>query len=298
MQHHPMRRHRSAIKTRVGIVATALALGGGAVAVVAASHGSAPAAVRSAAYDSGYGGMSEWGMLNSAISDWGSARSTSMRDLAGVTSPAYTQAMGHGKTLDMQRGVVVFASRQFFILKSKNGALHLWLLSGRTHFENVSNSMSGTMAMTASTTASQQAMDGQMVPAVNLMAGGAATAANLLRPASRPQTVTVHVAGTDLTITITITRNSATMSQTATMPASGAPMSDPTTSTMSAWSTAGMMTNLARGDLAMVVGTRSHHLLHAQIVLYTPLTTSALGNLPGGTTPAPSLTPTPVATHW
>ena len=37
------------------------------------------------------------------------------------------------------------------------------------------------------------------------------------------------------------------------------------------------MNGLARGDLALVVGTRSHWTLHAQLVLFTPLSTADVG---------------------
>ena len=37
------------------------------------------------------------------------------------------------------------------------------------------------------------------------------------------------------------------------------------------------MKGLARGDLALVVGTRSHWTLHAQLVLFTPLSSADVG---------------------
>lgn len=303
----PRRNRRSNMKTRVGVVATALVLGGGAVAAVVASHGSGPAAALSASYNSRYhmSGMTEWNTLDSAMNGWGSSMGTSLNQLASVNQETLSQTTQHSKSLDVQRGIVVFASQHFLILQSKDGSLHLWALSGHTQFENVATSMTGTTALTASSSASTQAvMEGQMVPAVVMMAGDATTAAGMLTPSYHPQTTTIQVAGTDLTVTVTITRNMATMSQTATVPTSGFPMADPTTMTMSAWSTAaGSMTNLARGDLAMIVGSRSHGLLHASIILYTPLSVSDVGGYLGkGNPPHPATSataaPTAEATHW
>jgi hypothetical protein len=296
-------------RARVGIAASALVLGGGAAAVVIASHGSTPSAAQSASYSTRYGGnhssgMSEWGLLNSAVSGWGSSTQSSETQLASVNQQLLSQTTQHGKTLDLQRGIVVFASQQFLILESKDGSLHLWALSGKTQFANVAASTTGSTAMTASMSDSQQAVwSGSMIPSVSTMAGDATTAQNLLTPNYRPQTVMVQVAGTDLTVTVTITGKNATVSQTATMPASGMPMSDPSTTTMSAWSTAGMTSTLARGDLALLVGSRTDGLLHASIVLYTPLSAGDVGGYLGGATaPHPAATPSPsstvTGTHW
>jgi hypothetical protein len=175
----------------------------------------------------------------------------------------------------VQRGIVVLATKKFLILQSSNGSLHLWLLSGNTHFQNVSNTMTGTQALTASTSAAQQAMwSGNMMPATTLLAGSPTTAAAMLTPTPAAQTVTVQVANTNLTVTVTVTRSMATVNQTATTPWTSMPTWNPTTFTQNAW----MPRNgLTRGDLALVVGTRSHWTLHAQLVLFTPLSTSAVG---------------------
>jgi hypothetical protein len=298
----PRRNSRANVKTRIGIAATALVLGGGATAVVVASHGPASSAAQSASYDSYMGhrqsAMTEWNLLNSAVGRWGSSTETSMTSMASVSQEAFGQTTEHHKTLDMQRGVVVFASRHFLIVQSKNGSMHLWLLSGNTKFENVANSTTGTTAMTGSSTASEQAVnDGNMDPLIEILTGGNQTAADsMLAPASQPQTVTVPVPGTNLTVTVTITQNTAQVNQTGTTPASGTSVMDPTTTTESAWTTAGTRTNLARGDVAMIVGTRSHGLLHAEIVLYTPLSGSGT-TATSSPTPTPSISATPSPTR-
>ncbi len=292
---------RPNIKTRVGI-ATAVLVGGGAigVAAVAASHGASPAA-QSAGYSSRISHShtaSEWGQLNSVLSNWGTSQ---LNTLASMTQPTYSQTAMHGKTLAEQRGIVVLATHKFLIVQSANGALHLWLLSGKTMIQNVANSTSGTHAMTGNASATTQAMQsGNMIPAAELMAGSPLTASQLLTPARTPVTVTVQVAGTNLTVTVTVSGNTATVSQTATTPLNANPMWNPFTTTQNAWMTAANGSKLARGDLVLVVGTRSHHLLHAQVVLFSPLTTAVVGGGGNGPRPTPTRTaPTGVSgTHF
>jgi hypothetical protein len=269
-------RSRTAVlRTRVGI-ATAALLGGGAIAglAVAATGGSAGIAAAPAAHTARFD--NEGTMLSTALSDWGSSQQGTYSQLSQMTSMrSYSQTSHQGKTLDVQRGIVVLATKHFIILQSGNGSLHLWLVTGATKFQNVSSTTSGTAALTGNASATQQAMtSGNMIPATTLLAGSPTTAAAMLTPAASTQTVTVDVANTDLTVTVTVTRSTATVSQTATMPANSTPTAMSSTSTMSAWtSTSG----LARGDLAVIVGSRSHQLLHAQVVLFSPLSTSMVG---------------------
>jgi hypothetical protein len=262
---------KSSVKTRVGI-ATALLVGGAvaAGAVVASNHGVASTAT-SAAFSSGY--TSEGTLLNSAMNDWGWSTQTSYTDLARVSqAQQFSQTWNKGKMLAVQRGIVVLVTHKFLILRSANGSLHLWLLSGNTHFKNVSSTWAGTQALTADTDATRQAMDsGNMIPATTMLAGDPTTAAAMLTPDPAPQTVTVQVANTHLTVTVTVTRSTATVSQTATTPWTGLPRWSHTTFTQDAWMP---WNHLARGDLALVVGTRSHWTLKAQLVLFTPLSAS------------------------
>jgi hypothetical protein len=294
------RNGKSSVKTRVGI-ATAL-LAGGAVAagaVLASSHGAATTAT-SAAYSSSYNG-NVGSTLSSAMGAWNWSRQNSYTQLAQLTQVRqFGQGMHQHKMVAAQRGIVVLATRKFLIVRSANGSLHLWLLTGRTQFQNVATTTTGMRALTASTSAAQQAMwSGNMLPATTLLAGNPTTAAAMLTPAPAAQTVTVQIANTNLTVTVTVTRTMATVSQTATTPLNGMPTWSPITFTQNAW----MAPNqVARGDLVLVVGTRSHWTLKAQLVLFAPLTTADVG----GRTPAPatSTTTTPVvqptaaATHW
>ena len=188
---------RTSLRSRIG-VAVAVLVGGGAIAagaVVATSHG-APTKVQTAGYASRV--ANEWTALNTAMNSWTWSKQTSYNQLAGLTSAkTFSQTMTHGKMLAVQRGIVVLATKKFIILRSANGALHLWLVSGGTKFQNVSTTKSGMTALTASTSAANQAM----------------TSGN----------------------------------------------------------------KLARGDLALIAGTRSHWTLHAQLVLFAPLRTADVG---------------------
>jgi hypothetical protein len=274
-------------------LATAAVLGGGVVAGVALAAGSsAELAAAPAAHTARY--TNEGTMLATALSDWNSSRQGTYSQLAQMTSMrGFSQTSHHGKTLDVQRGIVVLATNQFIILQSANGSLHLWLVSGATKFQNVSSTTAGTAALTASTSATQQAMQsGNMIPATTLLAGSPTTAAAMLTPTTATQTVTVQVANTDLTVTVTVTRSTATVNQTATTPANSTPTPMASTYTMNAWQAAD---SLARGDLAVIVGVRSHQTLHAQLVLFSPLSTSVIGGTTGTTLGShPSATPT----HW
>jgi hypothetical protein len=288
------RNGKSSVKTRVGI-ATALLAGGAvaAAAVLTSSHGVAATAT-SAAYSTGFG--NEGNTLSSAMSNWNGSRQSSYAALAGLTQARqFSQTSHRGKVLAVQRGIIVLATRKFLILRSANGSLHLWLLTGKTQFQNVSATTAGMKAMTASSNAAQQAMvSGNMLPSTTLLAGSPTTAAAMLTPTPAAQSVTVQIANTNLTVTVTVTRSMATVSQTATTPLNSMPTWSPVTFTQNAW----MAPNkVARGDLALVAGTRSHWTLKAQLVLFAPLTTADVGGR--AVVPAtPTTQPTAVATHW
>lgn len=289
------RPRRAGVRTRVGIAIAVLAGGAAAAtAVVAVSHGPAAAVPASSAVPAAYTARysNEGNTLAAALNGWNWSRSRAYAQLAELTQARqFSQVKHHGTTLAVQRGIVVLATKKFLLLESSNHSLHLWLLSGHTKFKNVSASTAGTKAMTASSSATQQAMaSGNMLPAATLMAGSPATAAALLTPAPVAQTVRVQVANTDLTVTVTVTRNTATVSQTATTPATGSPVWHPVTFTQNAWRATA---SLARGDLALVAGTRSHGVLHAQLVLFSPLGKSTVAR-PAVT---PAATPTSEATH-
>jgi len=140
----------SSTKTRVGIATAALAGGAVAIAAVLAGGHGAGTAATSAAYSSRAG--NEGSVLSSAMTSWNGSRQSSYAQLSQLTrARQFSQAKHKGKMLAIQRGIVVLATKKFLILQSSNGSLHLWLLSGRTIFQNVSNSIADTQALTAST---------------------------------------------------------------------------------------------------------------------------------------------------
>jgi hypothetical protein len=272
-------RRQGVLTGRTGLATAVVACGAIAAAAIgvisATGTGRVGATAASpAAYAARSGG--EGSVLSSALGNWNTSRQAAYSELASLTqATGYSQTMHQGQTLDIQRGIVVLATSNFLILQSANGSLHLWLLTGATQFQNVSGTTAGTMAMTASSSATEQAMEsGNLIPATNMMAGSPVTAAALLTPTAIPQTVSVQVANTDLTVTVTVTRTMASVSQTATTPSTGAPAADPTTFTQSAWMP---VDSVARGDLATVVGMRSDWTLHAELVLFTPLSTTVVG---------------------
>jgi len=286
---------KTTVKTRVGI-ATAILVGGAvaAGAALAANHGAAATAT-SAAFSSH--ASTEGTILSSAMTNWNGSRQSSLAELARLTQVRqFSQVRHNGRTLAVQRGIVVLATKKFLILRSSNGSLHLWLLSGKTKFQNVSNSMAGMRALTASAGAARQAMgSGNMTPATSLLAGNPSTAAAMLTPTPAAQTVTVQVANTNLTVTITVTRSMATVNQTATMPQAAMPAWSPVTFTQNAWRATHAV---ARGDLALVAGTRSHRTLHAQLVLFAPLSAATAGKAAAGNGATPVVMPTAAPTHW
>jgi hypothetical protein len=138
-----------------------------------------------------------------------------------------------------------------------------------------------------------------MVPATNVLVGSTQAALRMLAPTATTQTVKVVVGGTSLTVTVTITNTTATVAQTATTPWNTAPVWQPTRWTQTPWTTAARWTGLKRGDLALIAGFRTRGLLHAQVVLFTPLSSGMIGGTSGvSTTPnVPSSTVGISGTH-
>ena len=270
------RNRQASLKARLGI-ATAVLVGGGAIgvaAVAATSH--SPSAAKSAGFSHSFGAshqashyLNEGSALNAALSDWSWSQQQSFNQLQRMAPMrTFSQTWQHHTQLAVQRGIVVLVTRKFVIVKSANGSLHLWLLSGNTRFRDVSSSWNGTNALTGNTQATNAAMSstGNMTPATNLLAGSLTTANQMLAPAVKPVTVTVNVAGTGVTVTVTVTSTTATVAQT----------TGTTTSTIV--QNAFMATHtLARGDLALIAGVRTHGFLHAQLVLFTPLSSTSTG---------------------
>jgi hypothetical protein len=296
---------RAGMKARIGI-ATAVLIGGGAAgvaAVAANSHGPSSTTASDAGFImSFHHTMSTEAALSSALSTWGRSHQGSMTTLAKMAPMrTFTQVWGsHRRTMyAAQRGVVVLATKNFLVVKSSGGQLHLWWLNGKTAFSNVTASPTGMTAMTGSDTAAVNAMVKQStVTAQQVMAGSTTAVAQAAAP-TKPTTVTI-VTGTE-TITITITPTTATVTTPVTTTTSAAP-TPTTTGTVSATPTGmatvtatptGMATatatptvkatqpvttathGVAAGDLVMIAGVREHGRLIAQLVLFSaPATTT------------------------
>jgi hypothetical protein len=278
---------RTSMKARLGI-ATAVLVGGGAIGVAAVATGSHNTTTN--AQSSAYGytlnfhhTMSEGAALSAALNQWSKSHQKAMTTLAQMQSMrAFAQTASHHKTLVAQRGVVVLATKKFLLVqsaKNPNGTLHLWWLKG-TAFANVSSNATGMTAMTGNNNAAFQAMQhNNMAPATTAMTGSTTAVNQMVAPVAKPTTITVATGNT--TITITIAQTTATVAQTT-----------PTTTGMATTKTKQPvfthMNNVARGDLVLVSGVRTHGQLQAKLVLFAAPTTTV--------TPTPSASVTPTTT--
>jgi hypothetical protein len=248
----------AAMKTRVGI-ATAVLVGGGSIAAVAvAATGNGAANHGATAQPAAYAARfgSEGTTLNSALNEWGQSRQAAYSQLAHLT-----QARQFSQT--SQAGQTLDVQRGIVVLAAKK-FLILRSANGSLHLWLLTagtkfQNVSATKAGTAALTASASATQ-QMMSSGNM---------------------------------IPATRSTATVSQTATTPSNALPAPNPGTFTQNAWQATN---SLARGDLALVAGSRSHWTLHAKLVLFTPLSTATVGGRAG--IPAPASTPAVAPTSW
>ncbi len=290
---------QASMKARIGI-ATAVLVGGSAVgvaAVAAASHGSAPTKAQSAGFELNFHhAISEQTALSSALSTWGASQQKSLTTLTRMQSmPTFSQAWQHRTEFAAQRGVVVLATKKFLLVKSKNGALHLWWLTGGTKVFNVSNSQTGWAAMTGSTTAASAAMAANnLTPATTTMAGTTTAVSQLAAPVAKPTTVTVNTGSVVVTVTISTTTATVTAPMTATTTSSVVPMTTTPTQTRQ-WNWTATK-GVQRGDLVFVAGERVHGFLIAKLVLFAPPTTGVTPTPTPSVTVTPTVTPTPSVT--
>ena len=261
-------------------VAAAVLVGGGAAGVVALAANHGGTAIATTAESAGYTRsfhhtISEQLALTEALS--GSSTSswsmTALADMAPMRS--FSQMEYHHSTLAVQRGIVLLATKKFLVVKSANGAIHLWWLSGATRVKDVVSSATGMAAMTGSYPATNTAMStGNMTPASTVVAGSIGVVSQLTTPVAKPTTITINTGGT--VITITVASSTAAVTQPVTTP-----QSVTTTRTwQSAWWT---MDGVQRGDLVLVAGTRTHGKLKAELVLFAA---------PRASMPTPSVSPT------
>jgi hypothetical protein len=293
----------ASMKARLAI-ATAVLVGGGAIGAVAVatSHNSTSANAASAGYSTNWGhqrNLSYGWALSTALNQWGRSQQNALSTLSMMAPMRTFGTQMRGRTMfAAQRGVVILATHHWFLVQSANGKLGLWFFSGHTQFTNVSNSAVGTSALTGNTFATTAAMaQNNMVPATQVLTG-MSTLTPVTTPQARPVTVTATVNGAaNVTVTITITSTTATIAPSTT---TAAVMTQTSMNTMTTAPVFARWNNLMRGDLVLVAGVKSHNIMVAHLVLFTPPTTvtpvpSATATLPIGT-PTGTAHPTPSTT--
>jgi hypothetical protein len=274
---------RSAGTTARLAVAAAVLVGGGAAGVVALAANHGGTAIATTAESAGYTRsfhhtISEQLALTEALSNSAtSSRSmTVLADMAPMRT--FSQMEYRHTTLAVQRGIVLLATKKFLVVKSANGAIHLWWLSGATRVKDVVSSASGMAAMTGSYPATNMAMwNGNMVPTENVVAGSTNVVSQLTTPVAKPTTITINTGGEVITITVASSTAAVTQPVTTTQPVTIVPT---TRTWQSAWWT---MDGVQRGDLVLVAGTRTHGKLKAELVLFAA---------PRASMPTPSVSPT------
>lgn len=309
--------HRNRRGSRVkAAVAAAVLVGGGAAGAVAVAvnHGGASTAAESAAFAKQYHQtISEPTALLGAMNGWHTSQSHALTMLAEMKPMrTFSQVRFHHTQLAAQRGVVVLATKQFLVVKSANGSLHLWWLTRGTVVKNVTANATGLMAMTGSSSAAAAAMtSGSMNSAAKVMAGSSTAVNSLTRPAAAPDRM--KIATGNEVVTITISWNTAKVTQPGATP-STSPSATPSASasatptvTVSATPSASATTTqpvtmttqgVARGDLVFVVGEREHGKLIAKLVFFaapkvavTPTATPS-ASVSTSASATPTITPT------
>ena len=122
---------------RVRVAAAAAVLvGGGAAGVVAltAGHNSAVTAQSAGFIQSSHShSLSYTSAISSAMKTWDTSPSTSLRTLTQMQQiNNYWVQPWHHHTLFFQRGRVVAVGRNAIVVRSANGKLELWRISGKT----------------------------------------------------------------------------------------------------------------------------------------------------------------------
>jgi hypothetical protein len=284
-------------------------------AVATASHSPATTAAQNTAFSSlnFRHHIGEAADLSSAFSTWNWSHQRSLTTLAQmVPMRTFAMAWGHHHTqYAAQRGVVEavgnVGNKQFLLVKSANGKVELWWANGNTVFQNVAASPVGMTAMTGNTSTAQQMANNNIAPAAATMAGSTAMVNQMAAPVVKPIKITLNVNGQTITIIIRgATASATTPTSTPSATATGTMTATPTamatgTATSTAMATAtptmtatqpATTTAIARGDLVLIAGVRSHGRLTAQLVLFSAPTATATST-GTATTPTGTATSTP-----
>jgi hypothetical protein len=142
---------RASMRVRLAVAAAVLVGGGAAgVVAVAANHGGSTLAAQSAGYS--HRTLSETQALSSAMNGWNKSQTQSLTTLTQMTPMRNFDMMSwHQHMLAVQRGTVIAAERNAFVIKSANHQLELWYVNRGTKFFNVGASNVGMRAMTGGT---------------------------------------------------------------------------------------------------------------------------------------------------
>jgi hypothetical protein len=272
-------------------IAAAVLVGGGAAGVVAVATSHSSTVTAASAQTDGYSTkyhqtLSDPWALTQAFSNWGKSSYWSNWSLNTLANMApmrtFNQWNYQRTTIAEQRGVVLLATKKFLIVKSADGDIRLWWLTGGTQFKDVGSSSTGMVAMTGSDLAAWDAMtNGNMAPAEDVMTGSTSTVTQLTSLVTMSNAMSINTGGQ--IVTVSVTKSLATVTTTT--------MTTTTTVTRSVQPTFQRTWGVERGDLVLIIGTRTNGQLKAKIVLFA----APLNVMP---TPIPwptSITSTPTA---
>lgn len=140
-------RRASSMRVRLAVAAAVLVGGGAAGVAVVANHGG-PVTAASAGYYS-HSQLSESHAMSAAMGWWNKSSQTSL-SLISRMQPMHnvSTTQWHRHTLVVQRGTVVGATRNEFVIKSSNHQFEIWHVNRGTALLNVGGSTMGMNAMT------------------------------------------------------------------------------------------------------------------------------------------------------
>ncbi|MGH3393776.1 MAG: hypothetical protein ACRDPO_03715, partial [Streptosporangiaceae bacterium] len=304
------------VKAAVG----ALVLAGGVTGGVALTHQSTT--VHDSAFQFGFGENGNGAMLDSAMNGLSAPgtspfmRTRSLRELGAFHGFGGQFGFWHHHSfsrLAFERGQVVFITHHFLIVRSLDGRLTVWRLTGGRAVKDVAPTATTETPMPTSATPSPTttvptatpsttapAQPGTTVPGATVPVLTSTTAAQAVTggtpvtsmlnstAAAQPGTTTVSVTTGGITVTVTVT-STATVARMATVTTPASTTTVPTSALSWTGAASGLTTELAPGDIVFVAGhVRGHHRLAQLVLIESAGTTTA--------TVSPTITPTVPAT--
>src|ERR1700749_1464042 len=127
---------RASTRIRLAVAAAVLVVGGAAGVVAGAANHSGPVDAASAGYS--HKTPTTQQLLASAMNSWNKSPSKSLSTLTQMNQMKNFETMAwHTHTLALQRGTVLIAEKNAFVIKSANHQLELWNVNKGTKFFNV-----------------------------------------------------------------------------------------------------------------------------------------------------------------